>query len=134
MALDNHRPPPNASTNPQAQYLPPGRQDDKIPIIDDKRARVSTLSIDVDLGQAAIESAWLLLKPMIEARQGYWKASTVRDCQLVVPTTCEMMALRLMQDMGFRTPLLVVPCEMLKTNFTWELRFGLDAVLSIPGD
>jgi hypothetical protein len=108
-----------------------GRQSGKLPIIDDKRARVSTLPIDMDISQTAVEDAWLLLKPMIDARQGYLKA-TLQDCQLVVSTVCEMLALQVNYKLGLRTSVLVVPCEMLKTYFTWELRFGLDAVLSTP--
>src|ERR1700722_14945085 len=102
----------------------------KVPIINDPRPRVTRLSIDMDIGSSAFKDAFLLLKQIAEAR-GYQDLTT-SDVDLYVPSTCEFNGLEVVKEFNVRLHL--VPCSMLKTNFTWLVRFGQDAVLSAPLD
>lgn len=102
----------------------------KVPIINDPRPRTARLSLDADLSSGPFQDAYLLLKQMAESR-GYHDLNT-SDIDLYVPSTCEFVGARIVSE--FKVRLHLVPCSMLKTNFTWLIRFGQDAVLSAPSD
>ena len=102
----------------------------KVPIINDPRPRVSRLPIDADINSSSFKSAFLILKEMAAAR-GYHELNP-HDVDLYLPTTFEFHGDKLQEEFNVRVHL--VPCSMLKTNFTWLVRFGQDAVLSAPAD
>lgn len=104
------------------------RDIDKVPVIDDPRPRVALLSIPMDLSQSALEAAWLLLKPMAEARG--FRNMNMRDAEIFAPSTYDVMAAKLASQNSMKLHL--VPCPMLKTNYTWLIKFGSDTVLSVP--
>ena len=102
----------------------------KVPIINDPRPRVSRLSIDADINSSSFKSAFLILKDMASAR-GYRDLMTA-NVDLYVPSTFEFVGAEMAEEFNVRVHL--VPCSMLKTNFTWLVKFGQDAVLSAPAD
>ena len=103
----------------------------KVPIVDDLQSRVVKLNFSVDVSISSVEEAWNILREMVRAR-GISKPE-IEDACLYVPAPCELVGKRVAKELGIHD-VVIVPPEMLLSYFTWELKFGLDSVLSTPSN